>query len=287
MDIYNYDYNLNDVFDGFLYGSEYGDLLPFLSVFLSVFVLILAVSLILGLISYVFKAIGLYTMAKNRNFDHPWLAFIPTASNYILGGLINDQVSIGSFHIPYAKIFLTLLSFASALIMAIFGSIPYLGSTLTVLIALAISFYYYAALFRLYSIYEEKHRVVFLVLSIFFPFLGPIFIFVIRNKEANDPRTDFKDLPLVSAKSIIGLSLGIIAIVGALPLMGSSLFIGSLGLIFSILALKELDEKPHGIALAGLICSIAGLALTLIFLVACVACIGVGGLGAFSQMMYS
>lgn len=287
MDIYNYHYNLNDAFNAIPYGKQYADLLPFFSVFLSVFLLILGVSLILALVTYIFNAIGLYTMAKKRNFDHPWLAFIPTANNYILGGLINDQVSVGSFHIPYAKIFLTLLSFGSALIIAIFGMIPYLGSVLTVLIALALAFYYYAGLFQLFSLYDDKHRIAFLVLSIFFPFLKGIFIFVIRNKEAHDQRTDFKDLPLVSAKSIIGLSLGIISIVGALPLMGSSLFVGSLGLIFSILALKELEGQAHGIALAGLICSIAGLVLTLIFLVACVACIGIGGLGVFSQMMYS
>ncbi len=285
MDIYSFHYNLNEALDTIPYGHQYGELLPFLSVFLSVFVIILTVSLILGLITYIFNAIGLYTMAKNRQFDYPWLAFIPTANNYLMGGLINDQVSIGSFNIPYAKIFLTLLSFASAIIMTTLGMIPYLGSVLIILISLAIAFYYYAALFRLFTLYDQKHSLAFLVLSIFFPFLKAIFIFTIRNKEAVDSRSGLKEVPPVSSKSIIGLSLGVISIIGAIPLLGSSLFVGSLGLIFSILALKELEDKAHGIALAGLICSIAGLVLTLIFLFACVACIGLGGLGIFSQMI--
>lgn len=284
MDIYNYQYYLDEALP---YGNQYSDVWPFFSVFLSIFIAILAISVIIGLITYIFNAIGLYTMAKNRQINNPWLAFVPIANNYILGSLINDTVSIGSWHIPYAKIFLSLLSFGSAIVAAFLGMIPYLGILFGFLLSLSVSVYYYAALFRLFALYDEKHKVVFLVLSILLPFLSPIFIFAIRHKQADDKRFETGDIIAtdISSKSIIGLSLGIISIVGAFPLLGSSLFSATVGLIFSMLALKELKEEPHGIALAGLICSIGGLVLTLIFFFIVLAIVGIVGLGFANEMI--
>jgi hypothetical protein len=257
--------------------------------------IIFGILIILGIIciiSYIFMSLGLYTMAKNKNIDYAWLSWIPIGQHYIIGSLINDDVSIGSLHIPYAKIFLTLGTLGISLIVGILNLVPYIGPLLTILLVLGLTFYVSVAWFWIFSIYDKKHRVVFLVLSIIFPFLGPIFIFVIRNKEPLDER-HFEEIVEVNydSKSIIALSLGILSILSFFTFSGGIL-IGGVGLIFGIIAYKEqkLMTRPSGMALAGLICSIIGLALTLLIIAACVTCVGIGGLaglfGAFSNGMY-
>lgn len=45
---------------------------------------------ILGILSYVFLAIGLYSIAKRRGIKKPWLAWIPVANVWLLG-CVSDQ----------------------------------------------------------------------------------------------------------------------------------------------------------------------------------------------------
>ncbi len=278
-----------------MYGNYFEDMSPYSShsslllSIMSILTIILAIALVIGIVCYVFNAIGLYSMAKNRNIDHAWLAWLPIANSYLMGELINDDVSIGSWHIPYAKLFLPLMGLALTLMMAILNLIPYLGAFLGILLSLALGFYYYTALFWLFSIYDQKHRVLYLVLSIVFAFMGPIFIFVIRNRNAYDERHPEAGMiePSYHAKSILSLCLGIYSIVSFITLMGSGLLTGAVGLIFGIIASKELKSqgKPTGMAMAGLICSIVGIAFTVLILFACVVCVGVGGMGLLGGLM--
>lgn len=268
------------------YGNQSDAFYAILAIIMSVLVIVSIVAIIIGIISYIFMAIGLYTMAKNRKMEHPWLAWIPIANNYLMGDLINDDVSIGSLYIPYAKIFLPLSPFIVVLVMFIFGFVPEVAIFLSVLLSLALAFYQYTALFWLFSIYSEKHRVLFLILSVIFPFMAPIFIFVIRNKAAIDERHPEPVLEVnYDSKSILALSLGILAILSSFSI-GGSILVGGVGLIFGIIAMKEQKSlgRPSGMALAGLICSIAGLALTVFIFIACVACIGIGATGVFTGL---
>lgn len=47
-------------------------------------------SSVLGLIAYILKALALYTIAKRREINKPWLAWIPLVNVWILGS-ISDQ----------------------------------------------------------------------------------------------------------------------------------------------------------------------------------------------------
>lgn len=279
-----------DIYDGYLgdISSQSDSFMAIMPVIMSVLGIILVVSLVIGLVCYVFNALGLYTMAKNRNLDNPWLAWIPLASNYLMGELINDDVSISTWHIPYAKLFLPLMGLALTVVMMILGFIPYLGAFIGILLSLALSFYYYTAQFWLYSIYDKDHRVLYLVLSIIFPFLGPIFIFIIRNRDAYDERHPERIIAeTYDSKSILALSLGIFSIVSFITLIGSGLLTGAVGLIFAMIAMKErkLQGLPTGMAMAGLICSIIGMAFTVLMIFACVACVGLGGMGMLGGLM--
>lgn len=77
---------------------------------------------------------------------------------------------------------------------------------------------------------------------------------------------------------VASLVLGIIAIVigvfsaGALGWLGGLL--GIVGIVLGALGKKNAPEEKRGMATAGLVCSIIGTILCLLFYVACVACIG-------------
>lgn len=280
--MYMYDDYLGD------FSSQSDSFMAIMPMIMSVLGIILVISLVIGVICYVFNSLGLYTMAKNRNLTNPWLAWIPLASNYLMGELINDDVSISTWHIPYAKLFLPLMGLALTVVMIILGFIPYLGAFMGILLSLALSFYYYTAQFWLYSIYDQDHRVLYLVLSIIFPFLGPIFVFIIRNRDAYDERhPEGITAETYDSKSILALSLGIFSIVSFITLMGSGLFTGAVGLIFGMIAMKErkLQGLPTGMAMAGLVCSIIGMAFTVLMIFACVACVGLGGMGMLGGLM--
>lgn len=79
--------------------------------------------------------------------------------------------------------------------------------------------------------------------------------------------------------AVASLVLGIISIVlsffGGINLFGG--IIGIVGIVLGVYGKKNPEKK--GMATAGLVCSIIGTILCLIFYVACVAC--VGSMGAF------
>ncbi len=102
----------------------------------SIFFIIIASIIVM----YVFQALALYTMARNRNFPRPWLAWIPIAQSYVMGAVINDEVTISTLKIPYAKIILPSIGFASAAAMMIFNQIPFLGTLLSIAVSLASRF---------------------------------------------------------------------------------------------------------------------------------------------------
>lgn len=54
---------------------------------LAIYFIVLLVFFLFYIISYVFKGIGMYTIAKRQGMDYPWLAFIPFARTYLHGEL--------------------------------------------------------------------------------------------------------------------------------------------------------------------------------------------------------
>lgn len=149
-----------------------------LALVLSFLAAYLVIVLIVGIVCYVFTALSLYQMAKNRNIDNAWLAWIPIANAFIMGKIINEKVAFGSWTIPYAHIFLPLFPFASGLL----AMIPFIGW----LFPIAYTVYYFGALYRLYRMYKPENAVLFLVLSIIFAITIPFFLFSMRNNQEDE-----------------------------------------------------------------------------------------------------
>lgn len=85
--------------------------------------------------------------------------------------------------------------------------------------------------------------------------------------------------------AVASLVLGIVAI--ALNFIGLGFPIGTvLGLVGIVLgAMARKKEPGNGLATGGLVCSIIGTVLSVLFIVLCAACVGsVGGLGALASL---
>lgn len=75
---------------GYNYGYDYTHQYPVtdyeaVAAVLSIIMIVVAVVLIFAVVSYIFRAVGLYTIAKRRGERYPWLAFIPFARAYLQG----------------------------------------------------------------------------------------------------------------------------------------------------------------------------------------------------------
>ena len=78
MDYYDYSYTYNMSDESIVAGI------------LAIYLIILAVLFIFYVVNYVFKGIGMYTIAKRQGKDYPWLAFIPFARTYLHGELAGN-----------------------------------------------------------------------------------------------------------------------------------------------------------------------------------------------------
>lgn len=170
--------------------------------------------------AYVLRAWGMYSIAKRRGIRKPWLAWIPVGDMWLLG-CVSDQyqyVVKGTVK-NKRKSLLTL----SVLMWTAFGAAfillgMFLGSSLETLeywdgavpnalmsqilfysfgalvlflvsggLAIAIVVLQYMALYDLFSSCEPQNNVLYLVLTVFFPALLPVFLFVCRKKDLGMP----------------------------------------------------------------------------------------------------
>jgi len=132
---------------------------------------------IIGLVFYVLKSYGLYKLAVARNIEYSWLAWIPCGDLYIIGKLIG-KLSIASYEIPMIEIVLP----AASIISSAFSGVTLIGPLLV--IANLILFFF--ALYKLYKIYVSDKAELWLILSIIFAFLIPIFIFLIKDNRPTE-----------------------------------------------------------------------------------------------------
>ncbi len=131
---------------------------------------------LIGIALYVLSALGLFTMAKRRNIENAWLAWIPVAQLYILGEIIGP-VKLGDFDVSKPGLYLLV----GILGLWVLAQIPKIGF----LFSLAITVVSIGALYYLFKRYTtENTPVLFTILSVITcGFLAPIFVFVIRNNE--------------------------------------------------------------------------------------------------------
>lgn len=187
-------------------GFTEGDLMVFASIMFIYFTFIV----IIALAMYLLEAVGLYGMAKSSGFSSPWRSFIPFANTFLFGKIAEKyQRRDGKRSAKFGGLLLAFeiltLIFSIATMAFVISMISVLATSYNdfelnasivvpmiamlaccfVLIGVLIAYVviYYVALWRIFTAFDYNNATVYFVLSILFSFLGPIFLFVLRNKQ--------------------------------------------------------------------------------------------------------
>lgn len=187
-------------------GFTEGDLMVFASIMFIYFAFIV----IIALAMYLLEAVGLYGMAKSTGFSSPWRSFIPFANTFLFGKIAEKyQRRDGKRSAKFGGLLLAFeiltLIFSIATMAFVISMISVLATSYNdselnasivvpmiamlaccfVLIGVLIAYVviYYVALWRIFTAFDYNNATVYFVLSILFSFLGPIFLFVLRNKQ--------------------------------------------------------------------------------------------------------
>ena len=197
MEQFMYSYGLDPELAAFL--TEFGFAL--VGVLAVVLLLVVAV----GIVFYVLKSIGLYTIAKRRGIHHAWLAWVPLASYWVLGCISDQYQYVVKGKTRNKRLVLLLAGIASVLLSGAvpvinisnqtIGAVPALVGGLLLgglgLLSLCVSIlttvFYYMALYDLYTSCVPANNVVYLVFSIIFNVTEPFFLFFSRNKDGGMP----------------------------------------------------------------------------------------------------
>lgn len=171
---------------------------------------------------FVLQGLGLFEMSKSLNLKNPWLSFIPIVWVFSLGRVGQQYVKQdGKQSAKFGKImlilqiatiilsliFMVVFVFAMisiiknanmaveeemAMTLKMFSSFIWVIMAYFILLAVAITFkvLYYIALWRTFSIFDYHNATLYTVLSIFFSFLSPIFLFIVRKKQ---PKLTFEE----------------------------------------------------------------------------------------------
>lgn len=179
---------------------------------------VFAVAAVVGLLFYILRSLALYTIAKRRGLNNPWLAWIPVGTEWVIGSLSDQYKYVTQRKIQNRRkvlLGLALASFGVGVVNFVFsmshtvlvtmsefgfsGGNAAMGdflvpAALGSLISLASSGVGIATLvFRQMSMYDlyrscnPKNCVVFLVLGIVFPFTEPFFLMSCRYREDGMP----------------------------------------------------------------------------------------------------
>ena len=182
---------------------------------LIIYAFVMLFSLAVGVFFLILQGIGMSAMFKKLGFGSNWMCYLPifnlSAMGKIAGKYENQDgksnkklgkwmvaltilmiVALVAFIVLVLITVFTLIADASDAIelgtdLAITGIGIFIPTIIFYFIIMALTIantvIYYIALWKIFSIFDSGNAVAYLVLSIFFSSLAPIFIFVIRNKE--------------------------------------------------------------------------------------------------------
>lgn len=174
---------------------------------------------------YVLGSLGLYTVAKRREIKHPWMAWLPVLSFWTLGSISDQYQYVVKGRIRNRRklmIGLAIVQMVLAVVIYVVYFVAYFKLILEIgmnaelmddnqvmqmllstvmpmviialvsgIVGIVLTVFQYICYFDLFRSCDPDNRVLYLVLSIIFSFLLPIFTFVCRKKDLGmPPRTD-------------------------------------------------------------------------------------------------
>ena len=176
--------------------------------------------------AYVLTSMAIYTVARRRGLNNPWLAWIPVINWWLLGSLSDQYQYVVKGKNTSRRKWLLVLNILKNLLVAGFfvyaiaivgsalkngpfgmfgrGAADLLAPVLTLLsfalpfvsIVIALCIIRYIALYDVYRSLDPSNAVLYLVLSILFSPTEPFFLFFNREKELGmPPRKAHADTP--------------------------------------------------------------------------------------------
>lgn len=165
---------------------------------------------LVSLVGYVFRSLGLYTIAKRRGIRNPWLAWLPIGYYWIAGSIADQYQYVVNGQVKNRRKILLILSLVGVAVsslvstmatgsfvltmgevsveqLASLGTMGTLLNLVTSGLEIATFVFWQIALYDLYTSCTPKNNVLFLVLGIIFGITIPFFIFAVRNKEEGMP----------------------------------------------------------------------------------------------------
>ena len=193
------------------FGMDLSD--PLLLGFIIIYGIVLLFAVLAAVVTYVLHSVGMYTIAKRRGIHHPGLAWVPVANAWILGSISDQYQYVVKGRIrSRRKVLLGLMIAANVLFLAFLAVFtasvvtavslqggaarfvtvaPWIGSIGVYLaawiVAMIATVFMYIAYYDLFRSCIPDNAVLFLVLSIFFNFLPPFFVFASRKQDGGMP----------------------------------------------------------------------------------------------------
>ena len=171
-----------------------------------------------GIAAYVLSALGIYSIAKRRGINHPWMSWVPVLNLWVVGCISDQYQYVVKGKNKNKRKWLLGLNIALAVVyivfFVIFGVMAFnvvasaagdiseaailesmVGPAVAMLIcvlplmglAIAVIVIRYIAMYDLYTSCNPQNNVLFLVLSIFFSVTEPFFVFFNRKKDDGMP----------------------------------------------------------------------------------------------------
>lgn len=168
-------------------------------------------SLVFSFIPYILTAIAVFTMAKKLNLRHAWFAFLPFCDVYLLGKVaeqnkktkVKYSILLLVLNIVFLVVYLALFVLFLIFMFQLIGDVelaveleealtPQMFELLIPLVIFAIMTFvmailyitfYFIALSHVYSIFDDKNNVLFIILSILFTALIPVFLLIESTKQ--------------------------------------------------------------------------------------------------------
>lgn len=157
---------------------------------------LIVISIVIAVIAialWVLQSIGLMRMARKTGFPDPWLAWIPIASIYLFIKLAGDKKRKLGIAYAFIAVFGTLAAIISMEVLIspyIAATIAHYGSMMATfiptmlcciplfVICITVAVLCFILLYNIFKRFKPDSAVLFLVLSIVFGFLAPLFVFV-------------------------------------------------------------------------------------------------------------
>lgn len=173
---------------------------------LGVYAVFVGVAALFGIAMYVIRSLSVYTVAKRRGLENPWLSWLPVGHEWILGCL-SDQykyivqkkrqnrrkvllgLGIGTLVTGLLAVGLLISGLvvgsmngdaAPAAGLVLLGVLMYLAMAVTAVVSMV---FCYICKYDIYKSCDPKNAVAYLVISIFINVTEPFFLLCCRNKD--------------------------------------------------------------------------------------------------------